>query len=109
MDKPIGGVRPIALMSMIYKFCTKIRHCEVRKWAAIRGSSALQAAVLSAFFNELHTFDGKEVASILWDLDKFYDSIDLGTSPPCIFHKPVASACIAWRPFWTYLKPFLSI
>ena len=86
MGKPKGGVRPIALMTMLYRLWSKIRGNEIRQWeelhkgpwdAAIRGSSALRAAVLGAFFSELHTLNGDEVAALLWDMDKFYDSIDV--------------------------------
>ena len=56
MGKPNGGVRPIALMTMIYRLWSKIRGHEIRQWedlhkgpwdAAIRGSSALRAILVN--------------------------------------------------------------
>ena len=54
MGKPAGGVRPIALMAMIYRLSTKIRRPYIVQWerahaglcdAAIKGSSALRASI----------------------------------------------------------------
>ena len=65
---------------------SKIRRDDIRFWesaisgpwdAAVKGSSALRAGVLGAFHDELHTQTGDEVASLLWDMDKFYDSINV--------------------------------
>lgn len=86
MGKPGGGVRPIALMPMLYRVWTKCRKGVIQEWdklhqgpwdAAVQGSSALRAAVLSAFHDELHLLDGKEIAAILWDMEKFYDNINI--------------------------------
>ena len=60
MGKPAGGVRPIALMPMLYRLWTKVRRDESRLWdtahtgpwdTAIRGSSAFRAAVMGAMFD----------------------------------------------------------
>ena len=76
---PPGGVRPIALMPMIYRLWTKIRKVYIDEWealhrgpwdAAVKGSSALRAAVLSMFHDELATLSEEEVAKILWDMEK---------------------------------------
>ena len=86
MGKPAGGCRPIALMPMIYRLWTKCRRPYMRSWeilrkgpwdAAVRGSSALRAAVLTAFGDEMAHYTGQEVAKILWDMEKFYDSLDI--------------------------------
>ena len=45
--------------------------------AAIRGSSALRAAVRGAMFDEINVLNGKAVSTILWDMEKFYDNIDM--------------------------------
>ena len=45
--------------------------------AAVRGSSALRAAILTAFADEMGTYSGLEVAKVLWDLEKFYDTINI--------------------------------
>ena len=61
MGKPNGGVRPIALTAMIYRLWTKIRRPYVVEWeklnagpwdAAIKGSSALRAGILSVLCDE---------------------------------------------------------
>ena len=57
MGKPNGGVKPIALMPMLYRLWSKVRRVDIHVWdedhtgfwdAAIRGSSALRAAVVGA-------------------------------------------------------------
>ena len=67
MGKPQGGCRPIALMLMLYRIWTKIRKKWIQEWdalfsgpwdAAVKGSSALRAAVLSQFQDEIHTLNG---------------------------------------------------
>ena len=86
MGKPNGGVRPIALLPMLYRQWTKARKPAIDLWdmehqgvwdAAVRGSSALRAAVLTLFGDEVATYSGEQVARMLWDLDKFYDSINI--------------------------------
>ena len=70
---------------MLYRLWTKIRRPYMREWeadnkgpwdAAVRGSSALRAAILTAFADEMGTYSGLEVAKVLWDLEKFYDTIN---------------------------------
>ena len=82
----VEAVRPIALMPMLYRLWTKIRKSAIQTWdvshrrprdAAIRGSSALRAAVLSAFHDELATTSGKAVSRVLWNTEKFYDIINI--------------------------------
>ena len=84
--KPAGGTRPIALMPMLYRLWTKIRKSELDHWcsiekgpwdAAVAGSSALRSALLTMLGDELSQLTGEEVIKILWDLEKFYDSIDI--------------------------------
>ena len=85
MGKPQGGVRPIALMPMIYRIWTKIRKPLLVEWeyenrgpwdAAVRGSSALRAAILSAFHDEIAHYNDEYLTKILWDMEKFYDNIN---------------------------------
>ena len=92
MGKPDGGgSRPIALMVMFYRLWTKIRKPELTEWermhagvwdAARTGSSALRAAVLSLFQDELHVLLGDEATAILWGMEKFYDNIKLHKLTP---------------------------
>ena len=87
MGKPGGGSRPIALMPMIYRLWTKIRRPYMRQWereqyhgpwdAAVRGSSALRAAIFTAFGDEVAQYNGKRITKILWDFEKFYDSLSI--------------------------------
>eukprot|EP00973_Karenia_brevis_P044686 6187340-Karenia_brevis.AAC.1 len=62
MGKPQGGTRPIALMPMLYRIWTKVTKLYIPEWdranagpwdAAAEGSSALRAALISMFGNEL--------------------------------------------------------
>ena len=85
MGKPDGtDTRPIALMPMIYRLWTKIRKPELSEWerlaagewdAARAGSSALRAACLSLFQDELHVLLGEHVSAMLWAMEKFYDNV----------------------------------
>ena len=86
LGKPDGGDRPIALLNMVYRIWTKSRGVIETSWeeeragfwdTAIKGSSALRAAVWRAFKDELATEGGLVAATVLWDLTKFYDTIDL--------------------------------
>ena len=62
MGKPTGGTRPIALMPMLYRVWIKVRRPHISRWekyhagpldAAIRGSSALRAAIGSQLLDEV--------------------------------------------------------
>ena len=86
MGKPNGGVRPIALMAMIYRLWTKIRRPYIVQWerahagpwdAAIKGSSARRAGMLSALNDERAAVLGDYTLSVLFDMEKFYDNIDI--------------------------------
>ena len=84
--KPAGGDRPIALSSLLQVLWSGIRSPPVRSWEngfvkfwddAVRGSSALQAALLRCLNAEIAQLSGHASLSIFWDMAKFYDSIDL--------------------------------
>ena len=73
-------------MPMLYRIWTKVRKCSIQEWdtlhqgpwdAAVQGSSALRAAVLSCFQDELNQLGSKEIGAILWDMEKFYDNIHI--------------------------------
>eukprot|EP00973_Karenia_brevis_P013425 1822757-Karenia_brevis.AAC.1 len=62
MGKPQGRTRPIALMLMLYRIWSKTRKPYIARWeranagpwdAAVEGSSALRAALMSMFGNEV--------------------------------------------------------
>ena len=80
MGKPTGGPRPIALMPMLYRLYTKIRRPYIIQWeqahagpwdAAIKGSSALRAGILSALNDEIAVLLGNDTISVLFDMEIF--------------------------------------
>ena len=84
--KPRGGERTLALFCMFAWITTRLFRGQTRAWTAakarhwdhaIAGSSALRSAVLQALRKELAIAHGHQWAVLLWDLAKFYDSIDL--------------------------------
>ena len=86
MGKPGGGTRPIALMPMLYRVWTKVRRSYLQAWenehcgswdAATNGNSALRAALLSLFHDEVGSYSSEEVGTLLFDMEKFYDNVDL--------------------------------
>ena len=86
MGKPTGGSRPIALMPMLYRLYTKIRRPQIIQWelahqdpwdAAVKGSSALRAGLLSMLRDEMAVRLGLDTLVTLWDMEKFYDNIDI--------------------------------
>ena len=75
LGRPAGGVRPIALMPIIYRIWCRARRHTLIDWenaahghwdAAIRGSSALRAALLGSLFDETAAALGLPVGTILW-------------------------------------------
>ena len=86
MGKPTGGSRPIALMPMLYRLYTKIRRPQILQWelahqgpwdAAVKGSSALRAGLLSMLRDEMAVRLGLDTLVTLCDMEKFYDNIDI--------------------------------
>ena len=86
MGKPQGGTRPIALMPMLYRIWTKIRKPYIEQWeqqhagpwdAAVKGSSALRAAYHSQFYDEIGHYLQYTNGTILFDMEKFYDNVDV--------------------------------
>ena len=86
MGKPVGGSRPIALMPMRYRLHTKIRRPQIIQWelahqglwdAAVKGSSALRAGLLSMLRDEMAVRLGLDTLVTIWDMEKFYDNIDI--------------------------------
>ena len=85
LGKPGGGERPIALMPMLYRVWMRLRKNLVAEWdaerhkfwdTAVKGSSPLQATYQKLCMDEVSVINNKSVASCLWDMAKFYDSID---------------------------------
>jgi len=85
LGKPGGGERPIALMPMLYRVWMRLRKNLVTGWddkkhefwdTAVKGSSPLQATYRRLCMDEMAVLQKSSVASCLWDMAKFYDSID---------------------------------
>ena len=67
MGKPRRGSRPIALMPMLYRVWTRVRRKYIDDWekgaaggwdAAVKGSSALRASILSQMRDEIAVAKG---------------------------------------------------
>jgi hypothetical protein len=78
--KPEGSDRPITLMPMVIRIYFKMRGKETRAWgtsqqkhwdAAVRGSSALRAAMVAKLMDEMAPLEGLLRVSVQWDLEKF--------------------------------------
>ena len=86
MGKPAGRTRRIALMPMIERLWTKIRRPGIYSWeyawappwdAAVKGPSALRAALLGMLQDEVALSGGRNTHTTLWDEENFYDNIDI--------------------------------
>eukprot|EP00973_Karenia_brevis_P085728 11892639-Karenia_brevis.AAC.1 len=71
---------------MLYRIWTKVRKHYIPKlerantgpWdAAVQGSSALRASLMSMFGNELTFYKGGCTLSTLYDMEKLYDNISI--------------------------------
>ena len=84
--KPTGGDRPISIPAYIYRSWTATCAEAVSEWdqsfikhwdTAIRGSSALRAGLRRLLKDEISAGKHEDIMAILWDAEKFYDSLDL--------------------------------
>jgi hypothetical protein len=82
-----GGVRPIALLSSVYRIWAVARVEVARRWekenhrfyfSAAKGSSALDLAWKQGLDSELAGALGAHMLSVFLDISKFYDNILLG-------------------------------
>ena len=76
----------IAIMGSFYRELMKCVSPKIREWdpahghfydSALAGNSSLRAAVLRALKIENAVVAGWEAGHLLWDMAKFYDSVDL--------------------------------
>ena len=81
-----GEERPIGLLPMIARAWERVRRPGLADWchecagfwdAAVQGSSALRAAMLTMALDETASVTGTVVALVFFDVAKFYDSINL--------------------------------
>ena len=83
--KPSGdGQRPISKTPMFYRIWNIIRSAKLREWGAAHcpgwdtaspGKSAETEACARLWLMEVASLSENEAAALLWDLEKFYDTI----------------------------------
>ncbi len=87
LPKEAGGSRTIGLLTMLVRLWCRCRKPHGRKWTeavagyfddAVPGSSAGAAAYERAVLDETAAALQVNVIEALWDLSKFYDSVDMG-------------------------------
>ena len=87
LEKPGGGERPIALTVALYCLYCNVRNVFAVQWDkdhagfwddAVRGSSALMAAIKRNISREARVALGISGAQILWDFEKFFDDMEVG-------------------------------
>jgi len=86
LPKKLGGFRTIAIMPTITRLTMRAATCRARQWdaeAAEEGDSAAPKKQLvfevskRALVMELAAADGDCAAQILWDIEHFYDAVDI--------------------------------
>ena len=86
IPKPTGGDRPIGLTSMIYVLWSTLKGNAFKHWDegrqrfwddAVKGSSALKAALQRRLLDEVTILEGGVVVGLYWDIEKFFDSINI--------------------------------
>ena len=96
LGKKKGGSRPIAILASYYGIIMKLLKCDVSDWdirvggrwdSALKGSSALRAGVMRALKLEVAVSQGKHCLQFLWDIEAFYDNINLEVMVPKLIEK----------------------
>ena len=81
-----NGDRGLGVMSWIVRLWSRLRSDTIGTWAddtgdpwdqAVPGSSSLRAAMTRAFMDETASALKLDTASTLWDIQEFFDSLDL--------------------------------
>ena len=71
-------------MPMLYRIWCRARRNYIDDWekdtagswdAAVKGSSALRASILSQMRDEIAVARGDDTLTVLWDMEKFYDNL----------------------------------
>lgn len=84
LPKPQGGERSVAKTPMLYRVWNIIQMPSIRQWSkdtcppwdyCSQGRSAAFSCTLRSWVNETARLARKQTASILWDVEKFFDSI----------------------------------
>ena len=88
LPKKDGGTRTVAIASSLYRLLMELDSLEVKEFEAAnafandsakKGASALLAVEERSLEAELAQLHGNSSFMILWDLKKFFDSIDVKT------------------------------
>ena len=86
LPKPDGGERPILLLNLFYRLWIKARGGDLVEWEeqhgspfdrALRGCSALRAALGRAMRMEAAVASGQQAVVVMVDCEKFYDNVNL--------------------------------
>ena len=86
LGKKDGSTRTIAIAATFYRLLMAVLKGEVRGWdadvgmegdSALPGSSPHDAAARRRLLVEAHALVGDAVALVLWDIRKFFDSLDV--------------------------------
>ena len=85
LPKPQGGQRTVAKTPMLYRLWNILVTPQLKEWNeatvpdwdfATKGRSAVFSATLRAWTNEVAKLAGVSALSILWDIEKFFDTIN---------------------------------
>ena len=86
LAKKLGGTRGIAICTTFYRVLIAMMKDEVRSWdvevgtegdSAMPGKSPLDETAWRHLWMEQATLRGKYVVQLLWDVAKFFDSVDI--------------------------------
>ncbi len=85
LEKPKGGYRPVAIYSSLYRLWTKARRSVAQTWedahrreyfSASGGNGPLDTTWRQAVRQEASLAEGGVAASLLWDLEAFFEKVD---------------------------------
>ena len=85
IPKSAGGERTVAKTTLLYRLWNVLRAPEMRNWSAesvaswdyaAAGRSAIASAAIRGWANEVSIISGHESTTVLWDLHKFFDTIN---------------------------------
>ena len=86
LPKKCGGTRTVAVAATLYRLLMELDNDKVAEYersnafagdSATAGASAVKAAEDRAMLAELESSEGRLTVTLLWDLKKFFDSINI--------------------------------
>jgi hypothetical protein len=105
------GEPPLRVFPLLMQLWGRLREALTPAWesehagfwdTAVRGSSALQAALMRSLFDDVAVARGFSAVSIYDDLEKIYDSVSLGR-----LRKAAAAEKLPALPFLVSLQTFI--